>query len=234
MISVCIATYNGAPFIAQQLQSVLPQLAPLDEVIVSDDGSTDGTLQVVQSLADPRIRIVQGPRLHSPIKNFEHALSLAKGDLIFLCDQDDVWTPDKVAVMTRALQNYACVVSDCYVTDARLNVVSPSFRQRMGYKESRWYNLFIRNSYSGSCMAFRREVVQKALPIPSGILMHDIWLGNVAAFHFSLTFVPDRLIYFRRHQHSASTAGFSSTNPLWLRISSRLRTAWQLLALGFK
>ena len=104
MISVCIATYNGARYIAEQLASILKQLSAEDEVVVSDDGSTDGTIDIVRSLNDRRIRIVDGPRRHSPTLNFEWALRNAKGEYIFLADQDDVWLEDKVTKCVEELQ----------------------------------------------------------------------------------------------------------------------------------
>lgn len=97
-----MATYNGAVYIKEQLESILSQISPEDEIVISDDGSTDATLDVIKSIGSPCIRIVQGPRMKSPSKNFEHALAQAKGDIIFLCDQDDVWQPNKVAVMSEA------------------------------------------------------------------------------------------------------------------------------------
>ena len=102
MISVCIATYNGAAYIRQQIASILPQLSEGDEIVVSDDGSTDATLAEVRALGSPLVRIVEGPRKGSPVLNFENALSHAKGDYLFLCDQDDVWEPHKVSVMMAA------------------------------------------------------------------------------------------------------------------------------------
>lgn len=91
MISVCIATYNGEKFIKQQLTSILEQLAPADEIIVSDDNSKDNTRNIIEELNDGRIKIIDGPGMSSPTKNFEQALKHAKGDYIFLADQDDVW-----------------------------------------------------------------------------------------------------------------------------------------------
>lgn len=104
MISVCVATYNGEMYIRQQLQSILCQLADSDEVIISDDGSTDGTLTVIREINDKRIRLIDGPRRQSPTLNFENALRQAKGDHIFLSDQDDVWKPEKVAVCMKWLK----------------------------------------------------------------------------------------------------------------------------------
>ena len=87
MISVCLATYNGASTIHQQMSSILAQLSPEDEVIISDDGSTDSTLDVVRAFNSSIVRIVQGPGTGSPIDNFENALREARGEYIFLSDQ---------------------------------------------------------------------------------------------------------------------------------------------------
>ena len=95
MISVCIATYNGEKYLREQLDSILPQLAESDEVIVSDDGSTDGTIDLITSLNDPRIKIVSNSGRKGYVGNFENALKHTTGDYIFLSDQDDIWYPNK-------------------------------------------------------------------------------------------------------------------------------------------
>lgn len=230
MISVCMATYNGAVYIKEQLESILSQIGPEDEIVISDDGSTDATLDVIKSIGSSCIRIVQGPRMKSPSKNFEHALAQAKGDIIFLCDQDDVWQPNKVAVMLQALKTAACVVSDCRVVDAQLNVMDPSFYQVVRKHEGRWYNLLVRNCYLGCCMAMRREVLDKALPFPKTIPMHDIWLGNVAAFYYSLRFIPDNLMAYRRHGKNASTTSDPSASSLRQKLAYRYQIVAGLLS----
>lgn len=229
MISVCIATYNGAAYIRQQIASILPQLSEGDEIVVSDDGSTDATLAEVRALGSPLVRIVEGPRKGSPVLNFENALSHAKGDYLFLCDQDDVWEPHKVSVMMAALREVSCVVSDCTVVDARLRQLSPSFYSVVRKHEGRWYNLLVRNCYLGCCMAFRREVLERALPFPPSVAMHDIWLGNVAAFFFTLRFIPDRLMSYRRHGANASTTSDPSSHTLAQKLAIRLRVVRALL-----
>ncbi len=234
MISVCIATYNGAKLIREQLESIIPQLGEGDEIVLSDDSSEDATLEIVRALNCPLVRVVQGPSVNSPQKNFEHALTVAKGDVIFLADQDDVWMPNKVEVMMRALTDADCVVSDCYVTDEALEVKADSFYALNRTQTGRLYNLLLKNGYLGCCMAFKREVAQKALPFPDCIPMHDIWLGNVAAFHFRLTFIPERLIYFRRHNHNASPTARSSCYSLTDKLMFRLHTAGQLMRLWTK
>lgn len=231
MISVCIATYNGARYIGEQLASILPQLSAEDEVVVSDDGSTDGTLDIVRSLNDSRIRIVDGPRRHSPTLNFEWALRNAKGDYVFLADQDDVWLEGKVRRCMEELQKCDCVVSDARVTDSCLNTTSESLFKLMHVRRGRLSNLLWRNGYTGCCMAFKREVLSKALPFPTDIPMHDIWIGNVAAFCGRLRFIDDRLLLFRRHDATASCNGKGSTYSLWQKLSFRWHTLKNIVKL---
>ena len=224
MITVCIATYNGERFVGEQIASILPQLAADDEIVLSDDGSTDKTLDIVRSFADRRIRIIDGPHRHSPTLNFERALREAKGDYIFLADQDDVWLPNKVEVCLNALQHCACVISDARVTDSQLRVTASSLYAILHINRSRLSNLLWRNGYTGCCMAFRSEGLRTALPFPSDIPMHDIWLGNVAAFCHSLRFIDEPLVLFRRHRAAASCNGKGSHFSLWQKLGFRWHT----------
>lgn len=213
MISVCMATYNGEKYIRQQLDSILPQIGPDDEIIISDDGSTDGTIEIIQSMDDGRIRLIDGPHKGSPVPNFEHVLSAAKGDIIFTADQDDLWQPHKVSIMLQHLQYADCVVSDCHVIDSEGAIVSDSFFQINHTKEGKWHNLLIHNGYLGCCMAFKKDILEKALPFPPNTPQHDIWIGNVAAFKYSMVFIHDKLIDYRRHSGNASpTAGKSNSS----------------------
>lgn len=235
MISVCIATYNGAATLHEQLASILPQLSAEDEIIVSDDGSTDDTKSVVEAFKSPIIRWMKGPCNGSLISNFEHALKEAKGDYIFLSDQDDVWMPNKVEEMMKVVrQGYDCVISDCHVTNQKLEIQHDSFFQLIKMHSSKWYNLLVHNFYLGCCMLFTRQVKEKALPFPPGIPMHDIWIGNIAAFFFKVYFLPQPLILFRRHDNSSSSTATRSPYSLWTQISFRLRIALPLLARRFR
>ena len=158
MITVCIATFNGEKYIREQLNSILFQLSLQDEVIVSDDGSTDNTISIIKSFNDNRIKIIDGVHRYSPTLNFENALKEAKGDYIFLADQDDVWKDDKVKICLKWLQHYDCIISDAEVTDENLNITSPSLYQLMNIKSGRVYNILYKNGYTGCCMAFTRRV----------------------------------------------------------------------------
>lgn len=228
MISVCIATYNGERYVRNQIETILPQLDAKDEIIVSDDGSTDETLNIIKSFKDSRIKILEGISNCSPIKNFERALVNVHGDYVFLSDQDDKWMPNKIEMMMRYLRFYDCVVSDNIVVDGNDEIISPSFYKQNGTHVGKYYNLFIKNGYLGCCMAFDRKVLEASLPFPNDIPMHDIWIGNVAAFRFRLKFIPDKLIYFCRHGDNASTSASESKYNFFRRFLFRYNT-WKYL-----
>ena len=221
MISVCVATYNGEKFIREQIDSILCQLSSDDEIIVSDDGSTDGTIVIINCIGDKRIRIIEGPRKHSPTFNFENALKEAKGNYIFLADQDDVWKTNKVEVCMKWLQKYDCMVSDAEVTDSNLNPLYPSLYAIMQVRQGHIYNTVWKNGYTGCCMAFRRNILEASLPFPKDIPMHDIWIGNVAAYKYNVKFIPDKLILFRRHKETISCNGKGSKYSIWQQMKFR-------------
>jgi len=209
MISVCMTTYNASPYIDQQIYSILEQLNPNDELIVSDDGSTDKTIEIISSIKDNRIRVIVGTKNVGVVKNFERALKAAKGEFIFLSDQDDVWLPGKVTECINQLSLNQMVVTDCVVTDSHLNILCDSLFFKIKSRSGFFYNLY-KNKYVGCCMAFRKELLFYALPIPSGIAMHDIWLGSMAELTGKVFFLPKQLLLYRRHL--GNVTGFKSQN----------------------
>ena len=211
MISVCVATYNGERFVEEQLRSILSQLGPEDEVIVSDDESTDRTLDIVASLEDPRIRVLHSTA-HYFKWNFHNALQAAKGNIIFLSDQDDVWLQGKVEKCVKALEDVDLVIHDSRVVDNDMNVVQPSFFRFYGSGPGLLKNS-LNNTYFGSCMAFRRSVLEAALPFPkSNEIGHDIWLGLVAEMTGKVQFLDEPLLLYRRHDLSRTNLTQSLLN----------------------
>ncbi len=219
MISVCIATYNASKYINAQIVSILGQLASNDEVIVSDDLSTDDTVEIITSINDARIKVIKSNIRLGVIKNFERSLYAAKGDIIFLSDQDDIWLPNKVEVCLDQLANFILVVSDCVVVDANLNSLSPSFFELKNSKKGIFRNIY-KNSYIGCCIAFRKELLDIALPFPATIPMHDVWLGLLAEISGNVDFLPNKLLLYRRHDNN--TSGLSSENSLLKKMKFRI------------
>lgn len=230
-VSVCMATFNGAEFLEIQVASILSQLTKDDELIVSDDGSDDDTLRILRSLADSRLKLYEGTH-RGPSANFAAAFAAAKNDAIFLSDQDDVWEQGKLARQLPLLDHYPLVVSDCLVTDGDGKTIHESYFALNRSGPGAFRN-FLRNSFLGCCMAFRRELLLKASPIPADV-PHDWWLGMVAQLSGEVSFLPERLVRYRRHRRAASFAGGKSRRPLAVKVGQRIRLGTRLTAWGFK
>ena len=220
MVSVCMATKNGATFIKEQLVSILAQLTPADEIIISDDYSRDDTLTVIRSFQDSRIRLLESRSEKGITKNFEASIAASIGDFIFLADQDDIWLTGKVDKMKEALKQYDLVMSDCQVIDDKKRVKNISYYRLNRSGKGVLKNL-LKNSYMGCCMAFRSNLKKRALPFPADIPMHDIWLGLIAEMYFNVHFMPDVLLSHRRHESNASTTGGASRLPITRKFADR-------------
>jgi glycosyltransferase involved in cell wall biosynthesis len=213
MVSVCMASYNGARYIKAQIDSILIQLDSCDELIISDDSSTDSTCDVIKAIRDSRIRLLDKNLYKNPVQNFENALKESKGDIIFLCDQDDIWLENKVKIFSEHLKTHDLVTSDCKIVDAHLNVISESYLETVAGKTGLIRNLFLRTSpYIGCCMAFNKKVLKKSLPFPKKIKNHDYWIAMVAECYFKPTIVYKPLVLYRRHAQNVSSTGAKSLN----------------------
>ena len=139
------------------------------------------------------------------VSNFENALRAARGDVIFLSDQDDLWKPGKVERCCEALKEVDLVVSDACLTDAGGKEIAPSFFALRKPKQGLAGNL-VKFGYLGCCMAFRRHVLTKALPFPPNrnFCTHDNWLMLVAEAFFKTRVLNEPLVAYRRHTENAS------------------------------
>lgn len=215
MISVCIATYNGEKYIKEQLDSILSQLKDDDEVVISDDGSTDKTISIINHYKDSRIKVYYHKKKRQKFnfgyvsKNFENALKNTKGDFIFLADQDDVWIENKVQQQISALQNADLVLSDCKIVDESLKLIIPSKFDLENVRIGFFRNIY-KSGYLGCCMAFNKKLLKYILPIPDNV-PHDLWIGLVANNIGKFDLLNEQIVLYRRHSHNVS-----ATNPLFL------------------
>lgn len=230
MISVCLATYNGEKYIIEQINSILLQLSNKDEVIISDDNSTDDTLNLIKSIGDKRIKIFINDLGQGYTRNFENAIKKSSGKFIFLCDQDDVWMENKVSTMMSALQRVDLVVSDALICDGLLNPTLGSHFELHSTRSGFLPN-FIMTRYIGACMAFKREILAKVLPFPpnSKLCAHDYWITNVAEMYFKVELIATPLIKYRRHGSNASNGGQKSQNSFAHKLKVRIYTLMHLL-----
>jgi glycosyltransferase involved in cell wall biosynthesis len=200
MISVCMAVFNGAPYLEEQLRSILDQLANDDEVIVVDDCSVDGSIDLIRQMNDPRITLLKNNENIGPAASFERAFSLAKGKYVFLSDQDDIWEPSKVAIISSIFDtsNPLVVVSDARVVDAQRKMLMESLFQLRGSRAGFWRNLY-KNGFVGCCMAVRCDARPFLIPFPTTTGLHDEWIGLCSSVAGRVEFIGYKLIDYRRH-----------------------------------
>lgn len=227
MISVCIATHNGEAYIKEELLSILPQLDSDDEVIISDDGSTDRTIEIIELLKDNRIKIYlttppKGKRLSFYVaKNFENALKHAAGDIVFIADQDDIWLPDKVSVCTKNLENCSAVLHNLECVDSKLKPLGYTwYHENMKFRPHNYFMLS--GKHMGCALAFRRDLLKYILPFPEDLCIHDFWIGIISELKGGLKYIDKPLILYRIH--SNNTSRISKKNSLYFKVYYRIYT----------
>jgi glycosyltransferase involved in cell wall biosynthesis len=247
MISVCIPTFNGSAHIDLQLRTILSQIGPRDEIVISDDHSTDDTLAVIRRLRDRRVKVFTQPPDENPYRgpsrtiyaiyrNVEHALEKARGDVIFLADQDDEWLPGKVArVMEEFERGVELVLHDNTVVDGRGEVVMDSYFDEFSHPGLNWIRFALKGFYQGSAMAFTRQVARRALPFPRMALAHDQWIASVEWTHRRrISFVHEPLMLYRRHGENFSECTARSPNSLGFKLKYRVDMLRALLIAAWR
>lgn len=240
MISVCIATHNAEKYIVKQLCSILSQLASDDEVIISDDGSRDNTVSLILSLKDKRINIhhythltdYSSKRLSSyyyATANFYNALLHAKGDIVFLSDQDDIWAPDKVQSSMTYLSRYDIVCSNFSIINENDEIIEHSYINGHLYDNLSYYKIWKYLPFRGCCLAFTREVLLNSFPFPKDLFLHDCWIGLTAVYgKYKYKFIDAPLLMYRRHGNNVSL--LESPNSLWFKLEYRFKLFLQLIS----
>lgn len=244
MISVCIATHNAEKYILEQLGSILPQLSANDEVIISDDGSKDGTVSLIESLHDDRIRILHYEQkvnyskkklssYYYATSNFYNALLAAKGDVIFLSDQDDRWYGNKVKISLSYLQDCDIVCSNFSIMDGHGTLLQREFWEQGRFSQMNILQVLKYLPFRGCCLAFKKEVLENAFPFPEALFLHDCWIGLNAVFSgFRYKFIDTPLILYRRHETNVSS--LESPNSTFFKVWYRLKLLYQLMILRLK
>ena len=228
-VSIAMAVYNGEKYIREQLDSIIVQLQSNDEIIISYDNSTDNTWNIINTYAsnDNRIKVVvnQGKGM---VRNFENAVHRCQGKYIFFADQDDVWMKEKVETVLGAFKNpkVTVVIHDASLTDKELNVIYPSTFDIRNGSPNVIHN-FVRLSYIGCCLAFRAELKDVVLPIPTVSRSHDWWTGTICTIFGEMEMIDKVLIYHRQHGNNATP---SVRPPLYYQISVR----WIILTNAIK
>ena len=210
MISIAMCTYNGSKHIREQLASIIGQSRQPDEIIICDDGSSDDTVKLArETLANwpGRSEVVENEVNLGFSRNFQKAIGLCQGEIIFLCDQDDIWNRDKIAIMTNALQEHPqalLAVHDSILVDEDRNFIEKSFWGYFSpefdsaeFDRHDYSRIFMGNVIQGCACAFRKVLFRQALPFPEAAC-HDEWLALVAIAKGGLLLVQEPLVEYRQ------------------------------------
>ena len=206
-VSVAMATYNGEKYIKEQIESILCQLKGEDELVISDDGSNDETISIINEYMreDKRIKLLSGPR--SGVKqNFANAIENTKGKYIFLSDQDDVWMSNKIERVLKYFikEDFSLIVHNAEIVNENLKKNLKSFFEYRKSGAGVIKNIY-KNTYIGCCMAFDSKIKKDILPIPDNIEMHDQWIGIINDKKYKKSFfLNEQLIKYRRHENNVS------------------------------
>ena len=230
MISVAMTTYNGADYVATQLQSILNQSVEVDEVIIFDDCSTDDTADVVLSVEDSRVKFIRNTENVGYIQNFYNAIKACTGDFIFLSDQDDVWEFDKVEKIMQVMKEYKCEAvctnfslidkTGCELTTTKQFVPNRFFNE-LKIKSDRIIDLsfdylMLGNVVQGATYCISKKTRELYLEIDNRTLYHDHQLLLIASKIGKVCFLNEKLIRYRIHEKN--TIGFGTkTNLLGLK-----------------
>jgi len=234
---VLLCTYNGAPFVVEQLQSILSQTKRVTKISIYDDRSSDDTVARINDFvtqqppdAQQLFAVHVNPSNLGYALNFINAIEHASQDILFLCDQDDVWGPQKVESLLELFEDSApdMVFSDGTIIDQsgqevdRITVLH-SYGFGKGkediahFREHAFELLMKRNYVNGAAAAVRRVTAQSALPLPCD-MPHDYWLAIWCSLHGGVVATPQVLYRYRQHRHNVIGIGSSSPMYEWLGI----------------
>lgn len=218
-LSIALASYNGERYISEQLNSLMRQTRLPDELVISDDASVDATREIIADFirhAPFSVRIQTNDKRLGSTRNFEMAIRACRGEIIFLCDQDDVWYPDKIAVIEERFNSapsIGAVFTEADVVDQDLHPLAQrlwsaskfSPKEQAQVAASDAFGVLLRHPVAtGATMAFRSTYRNLVLPIPE-IIWHDAWISLLISITSYLEAVPTPLIAYR--QHSANQIG---------------------------
>lgn len=237
-VSVCMATYNGQPYIEDQMASILDQLGRDDEVVVVDDCSNDLTLDIIAGMNDPRIKIFRNERNLGHVQSFSRVLGLGSGDLLIMADQDDIWLPERVSKMNAALAapSTSCLASNSefmHSSGARMQydcegVTSDSSTDFAG---NIWSIFTGRRRYYGCAMAVKKDFCGVILPIPKYVESHDLWIAMAGNMARANVHIDAATLVRRVHGNNASIVQRPLVKKLWSRVIfaiSYIHLLWRL------
>ena len=226
-VSVCLSTYNGSKYINAQLDSILNQSYFVDEIVIVDDNSNDNTFNILKNYQSvfPNISIYKSEKNLDYVKSFEKAISLSKKDIILLCDQDDIWTLDKVEKLVN-IYNQNPIINIIYhnsfiiFDDQITKTNSPYNLPPRLYTKKDIIKEFIHARFFGFAFSFRSQIKDVLLPFNSFVYTHDHWLSICSLLSEGILVIDDKLAYYRRHKNTLTK---HSKDSLALLLVNRMK-----------
>lgn len=236
---VAVITHNGLKYLPEQLDSVVAQTRAPDHIVVSDDASTDGTWEYLQAWAQRcpvRVTLIRNDSPLGLTGNFEQAIGAVEADIVFSADQDDIWHPDKVALLACVFETQPDVLlvhTDATLVDAQdhdlgttlLGELGLSRAERASIRKGRAFDVYCRRNVTGATAAFRKSLLQAAFPFPRS-MYHDTWLAFMAGAMGRVHLLETPTIRYR--QHGGNLVGMKKLGPL-----ARLRRLWWAMNSGY-
>ncbi len=233
-ITILLATYNGGKFLFQQLDSILKQTNQNWKLLIHDDNSTDNTVDIIrqyQKQYPSKIQFIDDDvSFGNASTNFSFLLEHVDTEYIMLCDQDDVWVANKIELtlqkmqdMEKHYQNTPILIhTDLTVVDEELKVISKSYwdYQHLDPSKDSLNRLLVQNTITGCTVMINRELANMALPIPNNVIMHDWWLGLVAATFGKIIYIDMPMVFYRQHSKNDTGATKFNLKTIWKKMSS--------------
>ena len=229
LISVVMATYNGETYLRQQLQSINCQTYTNMEIIISDDGSTDDTLEIIRNhhFIHP-MKLVQNTGPHGPAHNFGNGIKYARGEYVALSDQDDIWIEDKLETLLEYIEDYDVVHGKCLVVDERGKPHSEGIMHAVyeidKSKLIHFTDFIAINPLLGCTSLIRKDFLDTVLPFPEDVLFHDGWIAlSATKSEKGLVYVHKPVVHYRQHQSNTAKEFYSEIS--WLNKQYRYNKA---------
>jgi glycosyltransferase involved in cell wall biosynthesis len=211
-ISVCMATFNGALFVEEQISSILCQLNSNDELIIVDDCSVDNTVEIINSFNDNRIVLIENNINLGVNKSFSKSILLSTGDYIFLSDQDDIWIEGRINMMIKHLvdSKVDLLTSNFKWIDQFGNYTYVKFDGVSSFNSNNYFNnildIFIgKTNYFGCAMLFTKSLSRYIAPFPKFIESHDLWIAKAGNLYHSQVHYDDITFYKRIHKTNVTS-----------------------------
>lgn len=219
MLSIAMTTYNGEKYLHEQIDSILSQTIQEFELLICDDCSNDSTVSILKeyALKNNRIKFYENEFHLGYLKNFEKVIRLCSGEYIALSDQDDVWMPEHLEILYKAIIDRKCslVGGNSLLVDSNNNDIGGRLINNGKFPKSKSEYEFLllhRNLFQGAALMFDRTVLKKALPFPEKIKFHDWWLALVASEEKGVVYVDTPILRYR--QHAKNVTGYHQRNGL--------------------